>query len=347
MTAVSPSWSRIAMTLIALSVSGCSTVKAPSIEDAPEQYGLGYAVATATPFSRALVCMDQMLVDRKVDPIFITATPIPDYTENRGAAGYGAREMLLSAISRMTEKSAAVRYVAFDRSTPDIVALHSGHPNKSELRVPDFFVRGAITQINTAPFSKQTGWSTTVAASGETFQGGSTGISGSLALATVSLDLSIGLIKNYQILPGVASSNSFSVAKLGDSDELSLSFERIGAVLRSSESESKALSDGLRALVELGLIELTGKLYEIPYWECLAASMNADGKREAAAAAYDRLSVDERDQFIRSYLINGGYLSVGGNALQYISGLMQLRFELDMVGVPRLDKGLYIELVSR
>ena len=75
--------------------------------------------------------------------------------------------------------------------------------------------------------------------------------------------------------------------------------------------------------------------------------MNADGKREAAAAAYDRLSVDERDQFIRSYLINEGYLSVGGNALQYISGLMQLRFELDMVGVPRLDKGLYIELVSR
>ena len=126
-----------------------------------------------------------------------------------------------------------------------------------------------------------------------------------------------------------------------------MSFERIGAVLRSSESESKALSDGLRALVELGLIELTGKLYEIPYWECLAASMNADGKREAAAAAYDRLSVDERDQFIRSYLINEGYLSVGGNALQYISGLMQLRFELDMVGVPRLDKGLYIELVSR
>jgi hypothetical protein len=46
-------------------------------------------------------------------------------------------------------------------------------------------------------------------------------------------------------------------------------------------------------------------------------------------------------------LVEQGYFTDGGNALQYISGLLKLRFELDMVGVPRLDKGLYIELVSR
>lgn len=333
--------------VIGFGLLGCASLQKPKVEDAPERYGLGYAVTTATPFSRALVCMDQMMLDREVDPIFITATPIPDYTENRGAAGYGAREMLLSAISRMTEESAAVRYVAFDRSTPDIVALHNGHPSKSELRVPDFFVRGAVTQINTSPFSKQSGWSATVGASGETFQGGNTGISGSMSLATVSLDLSIGLVKNYQMLPGISASNSFSVVKLGDSNELSLSFEKVGAVLRSSESEAKALSDGLRALIELGAIELTGKLYELPYWECLAASVDAEGKRAVAAEAYDKLSERDREQFIRNYLIDNGYLSVGGNALEYISSLMKLRFELDMVGVPRLDKDLYVELMSR
>ena len=328
-------------------LAGCAAVKGPTPEDAPDQYALGYAVSTATPFSRALTCMDQMMIDREVDPIFVTATPIPDYTENRGAAGYGAREMLLSAISKMTEKSAAVRYVAFDRSTPDIVALHSGHPSKAELRVPDFFVRGAVTQINTSPYSKQSGWSTTVGGTGETFQGGNTGLSGSLSLATVSLDLSIGLVKNYQILPGISASNSFSVAKLGGSNELSLSFDKVGAVLRSSESEAKALSDGLRALIELGVIELTGKLYELPYWECLAESMDADGKRAKAAKAYDRLSERQRDQFIRRYLVNNGYLSSGGTTLDFMSGLMKLRFELDMVGLPRLDRDLYVELVSR
>lgn len=350
MTSIHLKWRRVSVTLAAMTtlvLSGCATVKVPAVEDAPEAYGLGYAVTTSTPFSRALMCMDQMMVDRKVDPIYVTATPIPDYTENRGAAGYGAREMLLSAISRMTEQSAAVRYVAFDRSTPDIVALHSGHPSKAEFRVPDFFVRGAVTQINTSPFSKQSGWSATVAASGETFQGGSTGISGSMSLATVSLDLSIGLIKNYQMLPGVSSSNSFSVVKTGDSTQLSLSFEKVGAVLRSSENESKALSDGLRALIELGAIELTGKLYELPYWECLAASVDADGKRAAAADEYDGLSDSQRDQFIRGYLVDKGYFNVGGSAVEYISGLMQLRFELDMVGVPRLDKDLYVELQSR
>ena len=121
----------------------------------------------------------------------------------------------------------------------------------------------------------------------------------------------------------------------------------MGAVLRSSENESKALSDGLRALIELGAIELTGKLYELPYWECLAASVDADGKRAAAADEYDGLSDSQRDQFIRGYLVDKGYFNVGGSAVEYISGLMQLRFELDMVGVPRLDKDLYVELQSR
>ena len=83
-----------------LLLTGCAAVKGPTPEDAPDQYALGYAVSTATPFSRALTCMDQMMIDREVDPIFVTATPIPDYTENRVAAGNGAREMLLSAISK-------------------------------------------------------------------------------------------------------------------------------------------------------------------------------------------------------------------------------------------------------
>ena len=81
----------VVIVVIVFGLLGCASLRKPKVEDAPERYGLGYAVTTATPFSRALVCMDQMMLDREVDPIFITATPIPDYTENRGAAGYGAR----------------------------------------------------------------------------------------------------------------------------------------------------------------------------------------------------------------------------------------------------------------
>ena len=88
---------------------------------------------------------------RRVEPVYVTSAPLPDYTENRGAAGYGARDMLISALSEMTKESGAIRFVAFDRSTPDIVALQNSHPQKKELRIPDFFIRGAVTQINTSP----------------------------------------------------------------------------------------------------------------------------------------------------------------------------------------------------
>ena len=100
--------------------------------------------------------------------------------------------------------------------------------------------------------------------------GGRYDLGDSVSLATVSIDLAMGLISNYQLLPGVFSANTFTVGKTGVSDELSISLSKVGGVYRASENESKALSEGLRALIEVGAIELFGKLYGVPYWECLA-----------------------------------------------------------------------------
>ena len=52
--------------------------------------------------------------------------------------------------------------------------------------------------------------------------------SSSISLATVSLDLAMGLVSNYQLLPGVFSANTFSVGKTGLSDNLSISLSKVG-----------------------------------------------------------------------------------------------------------------------
>ena len=120
--------------------SGCSYREVAPNKEVNERLSQTYPTRNLTGFTQGLRCMDSMFESRQVEPVYVTSAPIPDYTENRGAAGYGARDMLISALSEMTKQSAAIRFVAFDRSTPDVVALQNSHPQKADLRVPDFFI---------------------------------------------------------------------------------------------------------------------------------------------------------------------------------------------------------------
>ncbi len=254
--------------------------------------------------------MDRMFLKYKVEPVYMTSAPIPDYSEGRGTAGYGARDMMITALSEMSKESAAIRYVAFDRTTPDIVSMQNAHPKKANLRVPDFFVRGAITQINTAPYSKQIGDSVNIGTVGSVL-GASAGGSSSVTLQSVSLDVSLGLINNYQMLPGVHSANTFSIEKNSDSNEYSLSFAKIGAIYSVNENEAQTMSLALRGLVEVSVIELFGKLYSLPYWECLAKIGQDAPQNIATRKRYDDMPYSERIKYVSSQLIRHKVLAAG------------------------------------
>ncbi len=335
-------------------VSGCSYREVAPNKEVAERLSQTYPTRNLTGFTQGLRCMDSMFESRQVEPVYVTSAPIPDYTENRGAAGYGARDMLISALSEMTKQSAAIRFVAFDRSTPDIVALQNSHPQKANLRVPDFFIRGAVTQINTSPYSKQRGTSLSIGEVSEDISGGGATTSGSVSLATVSIDLAMGLISNYQLLPGVFSANTFTVGKTGVSDELSISLSKVGGVYRASENESKALSEGLRALIEVGAIELFGKLYGVPYWECLAVIGEERPEVYAAHTRYDEWDRQKIDQYVFNFLQKQGYAKRSAQAyepglpdsltLEFRAAILQVRSELNLFGNPGVDKPLFTEI---
>lgn len=337
-----------------LVMGGCSYRKVAPNEEIKEELSQTYPSRNLTGFTQGLRCMDSMFEARQVEPVYVTSAPIPDYTENRGAAGYGARDMLISALSEMTKQSAAIRFVAFDRSTPDVVALQNSHPQKADLRVPDFFIRGAVTQINTSPYSKQRGASLSIGEVSEDISGGGATTSGSVSLATVSLDMAMGLVSNYQLLPGVFSANTFTVGKTGISDELSISMTKVGGVYRASENESKALSEGLRALIEVGAIELFGKLYGVPYWECLAVIGQERPEIFAAEAQYLDWNRREINTYVFDYLREEGYIKRGATAyepglpdsltLEFRAAILQIRSELNLFGNPGVDKALFTEI---
>ncbi|MBN1959280.1 MAG: hypothetical protein JW773_13875 [Desulfuromonadales bacterium] len=301
----------VTMTLVVLSLlAGCSSLQKVKVPDSiVEAYAPDTPVRNITDFTPALACMDQMFIDQQVETIYVTTAPIPDFSESRGSAGYGAREMLISAISEMTRNSGAIHYVAYDRSTPDIIALNSVHPKKNNFRSPDFFLRGAVTQIDNSPWSKQKGFSVNAETISSDIHGTGASNSSSVQFSTLSMDLNMGMVSTYEILPGVSSANSLTITKHGSSGEVSLSVDKIGAIFSISENQARAMSTALRALTELGVVELFGELYDIPYWQCLANIGGGTSDDLEIRNVYDNLDKVKRSDFIATELRRQGYLN--------------------------------------
>lgn len=331
------------LTVVGALLASCSIYEAEVPEEVLEEHPVAHPVRALTGFSDGLVCLGRMLQERKVQTIYITSDDIPDYSENNGSAGYGAKEMMVSALSRLSEENGLVRYVAYDRRTPNIVALHNSHPKKQNLRIPDFFIRGAITQIQTSPYSKQLGHSLNLGEGAlgnqaKNFLGAGISNSNSVSVSSVTLDMNMGLMSNYQILPGVNSSNTMSVTKKGDSSEITVSFTKVGGIYSDNENRAGALSNAMRSLIEVGMVELIGKLYNVPYEDCLASldknSIFATKIREK----YDSLSKSERYQFVGNEMYRQGLIKADDPILE--DGEPTEEFQLKIASY-RVKNGLY------
>jgi len=212
-----------------------------------------------TNFSEALRCMDDLFARYEVTGIVVAAQDIPDQTEVVKA---GSKDMLITAISNMSAKSGAVRFVALGQDLPDIATYYNLHESKN-LKVPDFFIRGAVTQVDKGVINKQK-------AGGLRAEGYFSAEASKDRIASiVSLDMNMGLVSNLQIIPGVSSSNSIAVVRKGQGFDLGGTIRKLGAIFRVDFTESEGLHHAVRTLIELGAIEIMGKLTQIPYWECL------------------------------------------------------------------------------
>ena len=69
------------------------------------------AVRNIGNFNEALRCMDDMFLAQGKQDIYITTAGIPDAT---GLIAAGTKEMFITAVSRMSAKSNAFRFVDYD-----------------------------------------------------------------------------------------------------------------------------------------------------------------------------------------------------------------------------------------
>ncbi len=92
------------------------------------------AVKTITNFSQALRCMDELFLAFDKRGIVITSAGIPDET---GKVRTGTKEMLITAVAKMTMRSGAFDFIDLHSGADDLGALFAltgGTPTK----IPDY-----------------------------------------------------------------------------------------------------------------------------------------------------------------------------------------------------------------
>lgn len=294
----------VVMAGVALSISACATNRTQNHMATSE------ARLAATPdalpqkaitnFSRPLQCMDEMFVRYNVSDLRLGAQNILDPASDIKTA---TKDMMITAMSAMSRKSRAVRFVVLGSDLIDITQFHQYHTNQ-QFKSPDFFIRIAAPQVDKAAITRRTGFGLRLGGdlSGE--------YSKDRMVSIVTLDMNLGVVKTLEIVPGMSSSNSIAVTRRGSSADVAGSIKKLGALFQIGLDSSEGLNHSVRTLVELGSIELMGRLAKVPYWECLDVPSTNPQVQEQIRTWFMGLDDQERRVFVQSKL----------DALSYFDG---------------------------
>ena len=202
----------------------------------------------------------------------------------------GTKEMLITAISKMTVKSDAFDFIDFHSGADDLGALFAARGDQSRV-MPDYYIRGSITQMddNSVRNNKGIGFSLPFL---------DFGVSKDDAYDLLSMDLSIGDAATRKIIPITSTSNTLVLMKGGTAGEGGGKIGKVGLSFNVDISRNEGVGAATRTLVELGLIEALGKFTQVPYWKCLDTDLTNPLIREQAREWYDNAKENDRVMFI-------------------------------------------------
>jgi peptidoglycan hydrolase-like protein with peptidoglycan-binding domain/curli biogenesis system outer membrane secretion channel CsgG len=271
-----------------LLLAGCASPKDAPVISRPKTL----PVRNITSFSASLSCMDNLFAQFGIHDIVITSAGLPDAT---GEIRTGTKDMLISAISRMSVRSGAFSFVDFDQTETDVNQLQNLVGFTDEFRVPNYYIRGAITQFDEGVLADTAGASVAATAF-------SLGVNSDQVTSVVSLDMNVGDLISRQILPGMSAHNSISVTKTSKAGDAGGQISTYGLFFNVALNRAEGVHAAVRNLVELSTIETLGKLAQVPYWRCLEIEQTNPAVEAQAREWFTNMSAREQVVFVQRAL---------------------------------------------
>lgn len=291
---------KLALIAAALLLSSCANQQAVHKDVKKLQTGPSASPhRSITNFSAGLRCMDNKMIEYGVRDVSML---VEDLADSTGKVNAGTKDMLITAVSTMTRRSRAVKLIPFGNDSGNLISFLGAAGSQSPYNViPQYDIRGSISQLDSSVVRKQSGASIAASKWG-------LGASESTAGSILGLDLSVLSTEDLSVLPGVTSSNAVVLFKSGKGADADATIKKTGISFDFQVSKSEATIQALRNLIELASIELIGKLAKIPYWQCLEIPEDSpEIQQEIEDWYYAMRAHGELSPYVRGQLIARGH----------------------------------------
>ncbi|MFN5446903.1 MAG: DUF4384 domain-containing protein [bacterium] len=260
-------------------------------------------VRSMSSFSDSLDCMDKMLRDAEVPSTLVTSKQIPDFSTRAPVA---TKDMIITALLQMSRTSNTFRYVDYEvdivrQDTVQNLTNILLNNNQIQLQRPSLYFSGSIAFLdqNVLINRYQAGVSQT------RFYGG---YSQNRNASIIGLELHLGDFRTRTLIPGLDSANEVILGTGGQGLDLAGRISDYGLQFNVGRDYAQGTGTAIRTLVELAVIELTGKWARVPYWQCLTLEQTHPSFQRQLRDWYDEGDAAIHRNLIQSSLISKGYL---------------------------------------
>ena len=267
-------------------------------------------VRSLSSFSDSLMCMDRMFRDAEVPTTLITSKQIPDYS---GRVPVATKDMIITALSQMSRLSNAFRYVDFEvdiarQDTVQNLTTILLNNNQIRLQRPSLYVSGSVAFVDQNVINNRFDVGTSASRL-------ETGFSLDKNATIIGMDLQLGDFRSRTLIPGLDSANEVIVGSGGQGLDLAGRIGEYGWQFNVGRDYTQGSGGAVRTLVDLAMIELTGKWTRLPYWQCLTLEQSHPYFQRQLRDWYNEGSPAIRGELVKKSLASAGYMSPTTEAL--------------------------------
>lgn len=253
--------------LAAVVMQGCVVTRERNVSADPSAMSpKRKPIYNKTNMDDALSCIDRLLAENQnIGKVRIYVdSQFPDLAS---AGVNGTRDMLITSLMKMSARSRKVAAIIYNRGS-DLGVLSDLSPGGAAFKFPQYFLRGSITQ---AEKRHSTGGNTKSVSIGvpKVADAGAKEAE-TVAISSVALDLHLGELNTLELIPGMYSSNVLSIVERDTAGDVYAGvMDKVDFEYEVQFTDREGMSAAVRALTEMGVLEIVGRLFNLDYRSCI------------------------------------------------------------------------------
>lgn len=252
-------------------------------------------VRKATQYSSPLRNLGKL--SREISSELVTMTA-PGIQDDTGASSFTSAEiplditeMLVSSINKIGGK---VRYITYDPAFVSNLKATSVGGNLPNHIVPDYLIKGGITEFDRSLVTSGTGGQLGFSVGGKDEFGADASVQDKDSTSSISMDLNVALTHTMALVSRVSAVNTIKVHKGLSDHKFGIQFLTASFGLNNSVKKVQGRHAAVRMLVEYSTLELVGKLMRLPYWKCIPGASPDEEYIETLKEEFDFVWNDQK-----------------------------------------------------